>query len=85
MFDRLSHIRRLYQRSTFSFGIIPEVCLASHDHDVGKMCGEFAMALLQSVRYNEPITLNAKTTATFHNAGHIMGSAISELAVRKMA
>jgi len=35
------------------------------------------------VRYNQPVQLNERVAATFHDAGHILGSAMIELTVRE--
>lgn len=42
---------------------------------------ERALPLFQSVTYNEPRQLDGRVTVTFHDAGHILGSAILELRV----
>ena len=42
---------------------------------------EAALKLLRGVRYGEPVTLNEHVTARFHDAGHILGSAMIELTV----
>ncbi len=40
-----------------------------------------AIKLFQTVRYNEPKRLNEHVTVTFHDAGHILGSAMLELTI----
>ena len=40
-----------------------------------------AMRLFKTVRYNEPTSLNGNVSVTFHDAGHILGSAMLELTV----
>ena len=42
-----------------------------------------ALPLFQQVRYNQPRQLNNNVTVTFHDGGHILGSAMLELAVRE--
>jgi len=44
---------------------------------------EAALPLLEPVRYNQPVQLNERVAATFHDAGHILGSAMIELTVRE--
>jgi len=39
--------------------------------------------LFQSAPYGEPVALDDAVTVTFHDAGHILGSAMLELAVRR--
>lgn len=41
------------------------------------------MGLLNGVRYGELVKLSENVTATFHEAGHILGSAILDLRVRE--
>ena len=57
-------------------GRYPEIPLYTEDD------AKQALSLLQAVRYGEPVSLNDEVTATFHEAGHILGSAIVELVVR---
>lgn len=38
-----------------------------------------AVPFLRGVKYNQPIALNDQVTATFHDAGHILGSAFLEI------
>jgi metallo-beta-lactamase family protein len=40
-----------------------------------------ALELFKTVRYNEPKQLNEHVTVTFHDAGHILGSAMLELTI----
>jgi metallo-beta-lactamase family protein len=44
---------------------------------------EKAMGLFQPVPYDEPKRLNNDVAVTFHDAGHILGSAMIEVSVRK--
>jgi len=44
---------------------------------------EKSFPLLKEVNYNSPLSLNGKVTAQFHDAGHILGSAMLDLKVRK--
>jgi metallo-beta-lactamase family protein len=48
------------------------------EHDV-----ERTLPLLRPIPYLQPVTLGDGVTATFHDAGHILGSAMLELAVRE--
>lgn len=57
-------------------GRYPEIPLYTEDD------AKQALSLLQAVRYGEPVSLNDEVTATFHEAGHILGSTIVELVVR---
>lgn len=54
-------------------GRYPEIPLYT-EHDV-----ERALPLFQSVRYNKPVNVTDNVTVTFHEAGHILGSAILEV------
>ncbi len=42
-----------------------------------------AVAQFDTVPYGEPVHLNSRVTVTYHDAGHILGSAILEIAVRE--
>lgn len=42
-----------------------------------------AVSLLKGVRYAQPLKLNDHVSATFHDAGHILGSAILEIMVNE--
>jgi len=42
-----------------------------------------ALPLFERVRYNQPKHLNDRVTVTYHDAGHILGSAMLELTVRE--
>ncbi|HLA85454.1 MAG TPA: MBL fold metallo-hydrolase [Thermoguttaceae bacterium] len=44
---------------------------------------ERTLPLLRSARYGEPVEVGKGVTATFHDAGHILGSAMLELTVRE--
>lgn len=44
---------------------------------------ERTLPLFQSVKYFEPLTLNSAMSATFHDAGHILGSAMIEFQVHE--
>ena len=49
----------------------------------GVEAAERAAKLLRPVRYGEPVALGEHVTATFHEAGHILGAAIVEIEVRQ--
>jgi metallo-beta-lactamase family protein len=55
----------------------PEIALFS-ETDVDR-----ALPLFEGVAYGEPIRLNDVTTVTFHDAGHILGSAMLEFRVQE--
>jgi metallo-beta-lactamase family protein len=40
------------------------------------------LPLLRGVKYRQPVKLNGEVTVTFHNAGHILGSAMIEVVAR---
>ncbi len=42
---------------------------------------EAALPLLEGVHYDEPVSLNDRVTVRYHDAGHILGSAMLELTV----
>lgn len=42
-----------------------------------------ALALFRSVRYGQSVELNGAVSATFHDAGHILGSSLLEITVRE--
>ncbi len=42
-----------------------------------------AMTLFQRTEYGQPTSLNGQVTVTYHDAGHILGSAMVEVAVTK--
>jgi metallo-beta-lactamase family protein len=42
-----------------------------------------ALALFRRVPYDKPIQLNENVTVTYHDAGHILGSAMLELGIRR--
>ena len=44
---------------------------------------EKAIPLLHDAPYNEPVKLNDKVSACFHDAGHILGSAMLEITVQE--
>ena len=58
-------------------GKFPEVALYTPAH-VAR-----AVRLLKPVGYEEPVRINDHVTAVFHDAGHILGSAMIELRVRR--
>jgi metallo-beta-lactamase family protein len=43
---------------------------------------ERALPLFEGVPYGQPVSINSAVTATFHDAGHILGSAMLEFRVR---
>ena len=46
---------------------------------------EYALALFRAVSYLEPLRINEHFTVTFHDAGHILGSAMLEILIREGA
>ncbi len=58
-------------------GRYPEIALFT-EPDVDR-----ALPLFQGVPYGQPIRINDVTTVTFHDAGHILGSAMLECRVRE--
>ncbi len=42
-----------------------------------------ALALYQTAHYSKPVVLSKTVTATFHDAGHILGSSLLEICIRK--
>ncbi len=44
---------------------------------------EAALPLFRQVTYGEPVPLNEQVAVTFHDAGHILGSAILEVNIRR--